>query len=50
MVVFAAIISIAFALLTKRTARERLRYALWALAAFLLIAIAAGWLMYLFPR
>ena len=50
MALFAAVVSIAFAMLTKRTARERIRYAIWAFFAFLLIAIVVGWLMYPFPR
>jgi len=50
MLMFAFVISVAFALLSKRTLNDRIKYALWALLAFLLIAVAIGWLMYPFPR
>jgi multidrug transporter EmrE-like cation transporter len=50
MLVFAFVISVAFALLSKRTLNERVKYAIWALLLFLLIAVAVGWLMYPFPR
>ena len=50
MLLFAVIISIAFAFLTKQTARDRLKYALWAFLAFVLVAVALGWIMYPFPR
>jgi multidrug transporter EmrE-like cation transporter len=50
MLLFAFVISVAFALLSKRTLGERVKYALWALLAFVLIAIAIGWVMYPFPR
>lgn len=50
LLLFAAVISIAFAFLTKQTARDRLKYALWAFLAFVLVAVALGWLMYPFPR
>lgn len=50
LLLFAVVISIAFAFLTKQTARDRLKYALWAFLAFVLIAVALGWIMYPFPR
>ena len=50
MLLFAFVVSVAFALLSKRTLSERLKYALWALLMFVLIAVAIGWLMYPFPR
>ena len=50
MLLFALIISLAFAFLTKHTAKERLTYAAWAFLMFVLIAIAIGWVMYPFPR
>ena len=48
MVLFALVISIAFAFLTKHTWRERLKYAAWAFLLFIVIAMAIGWLLYLF--
>ena len=50
MLLFAFIISLAFAFLTKRKLSERLRYALWAFLAFLVVAVAIGWLMYPLSR
>jgi hypothetical protein len=50
MVVFAAIVSLAFAFLNKTGGRERLRYAAWTFFAFLVIAIAAGWVMFWLAR
>ena len=50
MVLFAFVISVAFAFLTKRRLSERAKYALWAFLMFLLVAIAIGWAMYPFSR
>ncbi len=50
LVLFAAAVSAAFALLSKRTAAEQIRYAIWAFLGFLAIAIGVGWLMYPFSR
>ncbi len=50
MLLFALVISIAFAFLTKQSARDRLKYAAWSFLAFLLIALAIAWGMFPFPR
>ncbi len=50
MLLFAFVISVAFAFLTKRKLAERVKYALWAFLAFLLVAVAVGWLMYPLSR
>ena len=50
MLLFAFVISLAFAFLAKHRIGERVRYALWTLLAFLLIAVAIGWLMYPLSR
>ncbi len=50
MVLFAFVISVAFGFLTKRKLSERVKYTLWAFLAFLLVAVAAGWLMYPISR
>jgi multidrug transporter EmrE-like cation transporter len=50
MVIFALTVSVAFAFLSKNKMNERLRYAVWALLAFLVVAIGIGWLMYPFSR
>ncbi len=46
MLLFAAVISVAFAFLTKRALRDRVLYTLWSFLGFVLIAIAIGWLLY----
>jgi heme A synthase len=50
MVIFALAVSLVFAFLSKNTMSERLRYAVWAFLAFLIVAIGIGWLMYPFSR
>jgi len=50
MVIFALAVSLAFAFLSKKTMNERVRYAVWAFLAFLVVAIGIGWLMYPFSR
>lgn len=50
MIIFALAVSFAFAFLSKNTMNERLRYALWAFLAFLVVAVGLGWLMYPFSR
>jgi multidrug transporter EmrE-like cation transporter len=50
MVIFALAVSAAFAFLSKNTMRERIRYAVWAFLAFLLVAVGIGWLMYPFSH
>lgn len=50
LVLFAAGVSAAFALLSKRTLSEQIRYALWAFLGFLVVAIGIGWLMYPLSR
>ena len=50
MTLFALIISLAFGTLGRRRPKERLKYAAWSFALFLLIGIAIGWAMYPFSR
>lgn len=50
MVIFSLAVSLAFAFLSKTTMSERVRYAVWAFLAFLVVAIGIGWLMYPFSR
>ena len=50
MVIFALAVSLAFAFLSKNNMTERVRYALWAFLAFLVVAIGIGWLMYPFSH
>jgi heme A synthase len=50
LLLFAFVISVVFAFLTKRKSGERIKYALWTFLAFLLVAVAVGWLMYPISR
>ena len=50
LLLFAAIISIAFGFVSRRQPLARLRYILWSLLLFLLIGISIGWVMYPFSR
>jgi ABC-type Mn2+/Zn2+ transport system permease subunit len=50
LLLFALIISLAFGTLGRRQPLERLKYAAWSFAMFLLVAVALGWLMYPFSR
>jgi len=50
MVIFALAVSLAFAFLSKNSMSERIRYAVWAFLAFLVVAIGIGWLMYQFSH
>ncbi len=50
MLLFAFIISLVFAFLSKRRLNERVQYALWAFLAFLVVGVAIGWLMYPMSR
>jgi hypothetical protein len=46
MVLFALIVSLGFAFLSRRRLKSRIRYLIWAFFAFLLVAVAIGWIMY----
>ncbi len=50
LIIFASCVSIVFALTTKETTRERLRYAVFVFVIFLAVALGLGWLMAPFPR
>lgn len=50
MLLFALVVSLAFAFLSRRTMRDRLRYTLWSVFVFLIAAIGIGWLMFLFQK
>jgi hypothetical protein len=50
MVLFALMVSLAFAFLSKHKMTERVRYAVWAFLTFLVVAIGIGWLMYPLSR
>jgi hypothetical protein len=50
MCLFALLVSVALAGLTKRTALERVKYAASCFLKFLAVGIAIGWLMYPFSH
>jgi hypothetical protein len=49
LLIFSVLVSAVFAVLQKDTVPEQIRFALTMTAGFLAFAIAAGWLMRLFP-
>jgi heme/copper-type cytochrome/quinol oxidase subunit 4 len=49
LVLFAALVSLVFAMLMREDSRARLRFGLISFAAFVASAIVAGWLMSPFP-
>ncbi len=49
MLVFALLVSVVFAVLSKETPRECLIYGAKVFIAFIGIALILGWLMYPFP-
>lgn len=49
LIVFSALVSAVFAALLRNDTRSRLRFGLLSFAAFVLSALAVGWLMYPFP-
>ena len=50
LLLFALVISLAFGTLGRRKPIERVKYAAWSFAMFVLVGIAMGWLMYPFSR
>jgi len=50
MVLFAAVISIAFGFLSRRRPLDRVKYIVWSLFLFLAIGVGIGWVMYPFSR
>lgn len=49
LVLFAALVSIAFALLMREGRREQLRFGVFVFFCFLAAALVLGWIMYPFP-
>lgn len=50
MLLFALVISVGFGFLARRRPVDRLKYIVWSLFLFLLIAVGIGWLMYPFSH
>jgi len=49
MLIFSILTSLVLSFIVKYGARERARYFLFLLAAFVLLSVLGGWLMYPFP-
>lgn len=49
MVVFSVLVSLVFTFIAKHDPKERMRYFLFMLGSFILLSVAAGWLMHPFP-
>jgi len=49
MLVFSILTSLVLAFIVKHDMRERARYFLFLMAAFILLSILGGWLMHPFP-
>jgi hypothetical protein len=49
MLVFSILVSMVFAFINKNGAKERAKYFLYLLGAFIFLSIAVAWLMYPFP-
>jgi hypothetical protein len=49
LLVFSALASSVFAILLRDDPRSRVRFGVFAFGAFVLSALAVGWLMYPFP-
>ncbi len=50
LLVFAAIISVAFGFLGRRRPKDRIKYILWSFFLFLAVGIGIAWAMYPFSR
>ena len=46
---FSLLVSVVFALITKNTPEEQLRYGVFVFLSFLAVAVAVGWIMYPLP-
>jgi len=49
LIVFALLVSIVFAIITKSTPRDQIQYGVFVFLAFLAAALVIGWIMYPFP-
>ncbi len=49
MIIFSIPVSLVFTFIAKENTKERLKYFFFLFGSFILLSIAAGWLMYPFP-
>jgi len=47
--IFSLLVSTVFALITKNTPKEQVRYGVFVFVSFLAVAIVVGWLMFPLP-
>lgn len=50
MTLFAFLVSVVFATISKETLREKTLYGIKCFVLFMIIAVALGWIMYPFPH
>ena len=50
LLIFSILTSLVLTFIARNGSRERLKYFLMLFCSFTVLSIAAGWLMYLFPR
>jgi len=50
MLLFALLVSLALACVTRRTTHERIKYAAWSFAMFVAVSVGIAWLMYPFSH
>jgi hypothetical protein len=50
LLIFAAVVSVAFGFLGRRRPKDRIRYILWSFFLFLVVGIGIAWLMFPFSR
>ncbi len=49
MIIFSVLVSLVFTFIAKHGTRERVKYFFFLFGSFILLSVAAGWLMYPFP-
>jgi cytochrome bd-type quinol oxidase subunit 2 len=50
MLLFALVVSAAFAVISRRGWKEQVKYALWCFLLFVLVGVGIGWAMYPISR
>ncbi len=49
MIIFSVLVSLVFTFIAKHGTRERVKYFFFLFGSFILLSVAASWLMYPFP-
>jgi hypothetical protein len=50
MLIFALLVSVALGCLVRHSTVERIRYAIWSFALFVIVGVGFAWLMFPFSR